>query len=233
MFLTNPEFENHVVVRRSRRARRLALRLDPKKRIFNLVVPWGMSLRKAHKFAADYQGWMQEKLEELAPAIPFRHGTILPVFGENIRLNITYDISLKITSIKLINNEIIVFTNQENPAPRIARFLKKMALERFGALAREKAEKIGKTVKSVSVRDTRSRWGSCAEDGALCFSWRLIFAPPAVIDYIVAHEVAHLRHLDHSKAFWALCRELSDDFVEGQYWLDNHGQDLMRYGQHC
>jgi hypothetical protein len=79
------------------------------------------------------------------------------------------------------------------------------------------------------VREKKSRWGSCSSDDHLSYSWRLIFAPPAALDYVVAHEVAHLVHMNHSKAFWNLCRSLSHDFVNGQYWMKNHGHELMRY----
>src|SRR4051812_28398998 len=92
------------------------------------------------------------------------------------------------------------------------------------------AEAISKKVKRASFRATKRRCSSCSHDGRLSYSWRLIFAPTEALDYVVAHEVAHLRHLDHSRNFWGLCRDLSVNFLEGQFWMHNHGQDLMRYG---
>ena len=88
---------------------------------------------------------------------------------------------------------------------------------------------IEKEIKSVRVSDTKTRWGSCSHDGRLCFSWRLAFAPYEAIDYVVAHEVAHLRHLDHSKEFWTLCEELSIDYAAGKRWMKENGSELMRY----
>jgi predicted metal-dependent hydrolase len=112
----------------------------------------------------------------------------------------------------------------------LTRFLRNMAKDTMTALAHEKAQEIGETLNNLSVRDTKTRWGSCSEDGSISLSWRLIFAPYEAMDYVIAHEVAHLRHLDHSRKFWTLCRELSDDYVEGKYWMDNHGHELMAYG---
>ena len=97
-------------------------------------------------------------------------------------------------------------------------------------MATDKADIINKNISSVTVRDTKSRWGSCSHKGELSFSWRLIFAPYDAIDYVIAHEVAHLIHMDHSKNFWTLCRSLSSNFVEGKFWMQNHGNSLMRYG---
>ena len=94
-----------------------------------------------------------------------------------------------------------------------------------------KAERIGKRVRSVQVRDTKSRWGSCAQDGSLSFCWRLIFAPTVAFDYVVAHEVAHLSHMNHGKRFWSLCEKLSANYTAGKRWMQVHGHTLMCYGQ--
>ena len=108
--------------------------------------------------------------------------------------------------------------------------MKRIAKKELTALAQQKAAEIGETIEKISVRDTKSRWGSCSSDGNLSFSWRLMFAPTEAFDYVVAHEVAHLVHMDHSRSFWNLCRDLSEDFIEGQYWMREHGHELMRYG---
>ena len=220
----------YVTLKRSKRARRLALRLDPKDRTFHLVVPAGMSLKRAQRFAEEHDSWMIDKLMELPEPVPFEDGSIIPILGQNRRIHIFYDEDLRATSTTLKYQELIVTTNKEDPASRIERALKKIARKELKTLAREKAALIGKTVKTVSARDTKSRWGSCSSDGNLSFSWRLIFAPQVAFDYVVAHEVAHLKHLDHSTAFWNVCRDLSDDFLEGEYWIREHGHELMRYG---
>lgn len=82
----------------------------------------------------------------------------------------------------------------------------------------------------LKIKDMKSRWGSCAVSGEISLSWRLIFAPIVAVDYVIAHEVAHLVHHNHSPSFWTLCRELSRDFDEGTRWMKHHGSELMVYG---
>ncbi len=219
-----------VEIKRSKRARRLALRLDSKDRLFRLTIPYRFSERKAWRFVEEHRDWMADRLAELPPAIYFEHGAVIPLFGQETRIQVDIDPHKKRTDIILKDSILHVSTNKDDPSARILRFLKSLAKEKLSTLSHEKAEKIGKTISSVTVRDTKSRWGSCSADASLSYSWRLILAPTASMDYVVAHEVAHLQHLDHSKAFWAVNRELADNFVEGQYWIRNNGAELMRYG---
>lgn len=223
--------EDLVTVKRSKRAKRVALRLDPIERVINLVIPQRMSLKKAYFFAREHEEWVKETLENLAPAVPFTHDMVLPIFGDTVTLDIHNNPEAKRTTLKQYDDVLMVKTYQDDPTNRITTHLRKLARNGLADIASEKADMIGKTISSVSVRDTKSRWGSCSQDGSLSFSWRLIFAPYDAIDYVVAHEVAHLVHMNHNKDFWALCRDLSCNFVEGKYWMQNHGNELMRYGK--
>lgn len=195
-----------------------------------LVVPKRFSMKKAEKFALEHQGWITKKMAELPDNVIFKHGAKIPVLGATRTLNITYDKTLKRTNIILNHNDIIVSTNQDDPASRITRFLKKEAKETLEGLAREKAASINKPISAVTIRDTKSRWGSCGPDGRISFSWRLILAPWESMDYVVAHEVAHLVHMNHGKEFWALCAELSADYTKGKSWMRRNGHELVRYG---
>ncbi len=219
-----------VQVKRSKKAKRVALRLDPVERVINLVVPQRMSLEKAYFFAMEHEQWVRSTLENLPPPIPFTDGTILPVFGDTLTLDIRLDETLKRTTTKLHGDILKVRTYQTDPTNRITTYLKKIAHAGLSDLASDKAEQISKTIKNVSVRDTKSRWGSCSQDGNISFSWRLMFAPYHAIDYVVAHEVAHMIHMDHSKSFWNVCEALSCDYKEGKRWMKMHGNELMRYG---
>lgn len=219
-----------LVIKHSSRARRLALRLDPAERVVRLTVPRGMSLKKAQDFVTNHLGWIDEKIAALPPAVPYEHGHTLPLLGRDRLIEIAPPEKGSRTKIELLPDTLRVRTMLENPAPRIERFLKTLALEQLTALSHKKAEVAGREIRAVSVRDTKSRWGSCAHNGALSYSWRLIFAPLPAMDYVVAHEIAHLVHLNHSRAFWDVCRELSEDYVEGEYWMRNHGHELMRFG---
>ena len=94
-----------------------------------------------------------------------------------------------------------------------------------------KAAQVERPVKRITLRDSRSRWGSCGPHATLSFSWRLVFAPPEVLDYLAAHEVAHLVHLNHGPHFWALARALCDGPIEApQAWLKKNGEILLQYG---
>lgn len=224
------DLPENVRIKHSARARRLALRLDPKDRIINLVIPKGVSLRKAHDFAKYHETWITKALMELPPPQPFEHERTIPVLGADRIIHVERDQSRKTTDVKLTPTHLIVTTNKDDPTCRIERFLKNLARDKLTEMARAKALDINKPINAIRIGDTKSRWGSCSEDGKLAFSWRLIFAPSLAMDYVVAHEVAHLIHLHHQKSFWSLCRELSIDFVEGEYWMRNHGHELMRYG---
>jgi predicted metal-dependent hydrolase len=115
-------------------------------------------------------------------------------------------------------------------ARRIRDYLKYEAQCDLEAASRYYAEKIGVAIKRITVRDQSSRWGSCSNSGVLSYSWRLILAPPYVLDYLAAHEVAHLKELNHSPRFWRLVRSLTPDAERAKVWLDAHGADLHRYG---
>lgn len=186
---------------------------------------------RAYDFARSYIGWIDSKINDLPLPQPFVHGQSIPILNKQRHIRIHYNENLKRTSIALNDDALEIHTNKEDPSQRICRYLKTLAHDSFLPLCREKAAQIGQIVQSLSLRDTKSRWGSCSHDGHLSLSWRLIFAPYEAYDYVIAHEVAHLRHLNHSEKFWALCEELSTDFSTGHRWMKRHGQMLHTYGQ--
>lgn len=224
------EFAEHIKVERNKRAKRLALRLDTKDRKIRLVVPARASIRKTQEFLDLSADWIYHTLSQIPQGVPFENGQIIPLIGVDTALKISLDKTLKRTSIILKEKELIVSTNKDNPSTRIERYLKKMAKDYISELAHIKAAHVKKSIHSISIRDTKSRWGSCSTDGRLSFSWRLIFAPPYAFDYVVAHEVAHLIHMDHSANFWNACESLCDDYKKGKSWMRKHGHSLMKYG---
>jgi predicted metal-dependent hydrolase len=151
--------------------------------------------------------------------------------------------------VPILGREVLICTAESGPAPvffaegnrlcvrgrpehrprRIVAFLKKEAKSALDTCARAFAERLGVRATRIGVRDTASRWGSCAASGALSFSWRLIFAPRFVLEYVVAHEIAHLREMNHGARFWSLVRLLVDDIEKPQLWLRQNGVALHRY----
>lgn len=222
--------EKLVTVKRSKRAKRVALRLDTAQGIINLVVPDRMPLKKAYDFARNHEEWIHKTLEKIPGIIEFTHGATLPIFGDSIKLDITVTPTLKRTTIKQQNDVLFIKTYQENPTTRIAYHLKKIARAGLSDLASDKADMIEKKIKTIHIRETKSQWGSCAQNNNISFSWRLIFAPYHAADYVVAHEVAHLIHMNHSREFWALCEKLCLDYTSGKRWMKQNGPALMRYG---
>ena len=214
----------------SERAKRMALRLDPRTRTVHLVVPKRASMRTAYLFAEQNKEWIREKLRDLPKQVPFKDGEILPIFGRDRTIIVLYNPALKTTEIVLKKDELLVMTNKPDPSVRIRRFLIDLAREKLTELALEKAALMRRRLDDVQVKDTRSRWGSCTEDGRLSFSWRLIFAPYKAFDYVVAHECAHLVHMDHSDNFWRVCEKASRSYEEGKEWMQKNGHSLMRFG---
>lgn len=220
----------HLHVKLSPKAKRLALRLDPRTRRVNLVIPPRASLKKAYEFAEQNKGWIAAKINDLPEPIPYTHGTILPLFGIPCTLRIENGDS-KITRITHTATDMVITTQREDIAPRISRHIKSLAASELEKRCRAKAREINKNLAAVTVRDTKSRWGSCSIDGRITLSWRLIFASPEAIDYVISHEVAHLIHPNHGMAFWDLCEKLSLNFTAGRHWMRENGSLLARYGE--
>ena len=136
---------------------------------------------------------------------------------------------IRTTNISLNDDNIIIKTSRRDPTTNLKRWMIDFAREKITPMAEEKAKTIRKDVSKIDLRDTTTRWGSCSSDKRLMFSWRLIMAPPYVLDYVVAHEVAHLKRMDHSSKFWDICYSLAERPEEARLWLKENGNSLMRY----
>lgn len=231
--IDDERYKKNISFTLNKRAKRLGLRVDHKTRKIKLTVPYGARLHHAVDFVERHENWILKQLNNFPESTPFTSGTTIPLFGKErvITCHAPREGQHKRTTIiELQDNSIDVFTNRTDPSGNIKKWIKNEALATLSNLSHEKAAQINKVVHSVNVRDTSSRWGSCSHDGRLSYSWRLIFAPFDVIDYVAAHEVAHLQHLDHSKNFWTLCEQLSDDMAFGRKWLKENGNSLLHYG---
>lgn len=204
-------------------ARRMTLRYQPHKKQFLLTTPKRTARRTIETFIAEQQTWMQAQqalYPTPQPIIPLRYLLFMGTPRQLIHQEMSgIDVCVEET-------QIIVRCRVERFERAVKRFLKQQAEAVITPLVHEKAGRINRSTKAIAFRDTTSRWGSCAPDGRLSFSWRLIMAPMETIDYVVAHEVAHLRHFDHSNKFWTLCRDLSMDFTRGKHWLQQHTAQL-------
>jgi predicted metal-dependent hydrolase len=214
---------------RSARARRASLRVDPARRRIVLTAPMRMSRGTAVGFAKTQAGWIAARLKRLPARRPFIDGAELPLFGSPHLIRHRPDAR---GTVWLEGRGDTCRRPTRAPARRLRDWL--MAAEmrrRLPPQVHAKAARVECTVTRITVRDSRSRWGSCGPDGGLSFSWRLVFAPAEVLDYLVAHEVAHLVHMNHGPRFWALARTLCDGPIEApQAWLKKNGETLLQYG---
>jgi predicted metal-dependent hydrolase len=220
-----------VRLRRHSRARRYTLRIHAASRDVVLTMPPRGSVKQAREFAQKNGAWIAARLRRLPDAMPFAHGTLLPLRG----------VSHRIDHRKSTRGTVWIETGADMPllcvaggAPHLSRrvrdFLKREAKRDLETASGTAAQALGVTVKRVSVRDQSSRWGSCSSTGVLSYSWRLILAPSFVLDYLAVHEVAHLIEMNHSRRFWRLVEKICPDIGRAKAWLDAHGADLHRYG---
>ncbi len=218
-------------LRLSPRARRMSLRIDATREVVLVVAPLGVPDADVVRFVGRHVAWVRARLAAVPPRLPFEDGVEIPILGVPHR--ICHDPDHR-GSTRMVatgwGNELRVGGQPELLARRVETFLKTEAKKMLAARARAKAAMIGARVTGVTVRDTKSRWGSCSATGGLSFSWRLILAPDPVFDYVVAHEVAHLREMNHSVRFWRLCAKLTHNAEGARAWLKVHGARLHRYG---
>jgi predicted metal-dependent hydrolase len=221
-----------VRVRRHRQARRYTLRIQAATREVILTMPPRGSLREAKEFAQKHGGWIAARLDRLPQAVPFAEGTVVPLRGVGHR--ITHRPGVRGTVWVEASAEGEPCLCVAGQAPHVGRrvndYLRREALRDLDVASRRAADQFGVAIKRISVRDQSSRWGSCSTTGVLSYSWRLILAPPFVLDYLAVHEVAHLIEMNHSPRFWRLVKRVCADSERAKAWLDAHGTDLHRYG---
>lgn len=214
--------------RRSARARRLILRIAPATGRPEVVVPARVSMEEARRFADRHAGWLAERLSATAPSHPFIDGATIPIGGIPHIIRHAPDHRGRPV---LRDGALVVGGGAPYLARRVRDFLSGEARRTLTERSHAFARRLGARPTGISVRDTTSRWGSCSAGGKLSFCWRLILAPPAILDYVAAHEVAHLREMNHGPGFWALVAALVPDVEASRAWLKANGPALLRIGR--
>jgi predicted metal-dependent hydrolase len=219
-------------LRRHRQARRYTLRIQAATREVILTIPPRGSLKEATAFAQKHGAWIMARLGRLPQAAPFEDGAVMPLRGEPHRIVHRRGARGTVWTESDPSGERLLCVAGQAPHidRRIGDFLRREAKRDLEAASRRFADTLGLAVGRVTVRDQSGRWGSCSMTGGLSFSWRLILAPRHVLDYLAAHEVAHLVEMNHSAKFWRLVARLCPDHERAKIWLDVHGADLHRYG---
>lgn len=214
-------------VRRSRRAQHLALRIMPASGEVELVVPLRASVNQGIAFAREKASWLKAHLGRLPPPVPFEDGAIIPVFDQPRQIRQSDEL---FAGIWLIGKELHVAATPEKVSDAVRNWLRYQAKQELTSRVEQKTGLLNCSFRRLTVRDTASRWGSCSPRGDLSFSWRIIMAPEYALDYLVAHEVAHLQEMNHSRRFWAIVDDIADQPDRGRAWLRDHGASLHRYG---
>src|ERR1700756_2995211 len=219
-------------VRRHRRARRYTLRTHPTDREAILTMPPRGTIVEAREFAQIHGGWIAARLGRLPKAAPFQAGTVVPLRGVPHRIvHRAGERGTVWTETRDSGDKILcVAGDVEFIDRRVHDFLKREARRDLQRSAEAYACALGVRVKRLSIRDQSSRWGSCTSAGSLSFSWRLILAPSFVLDYLAAHEVAHLVEMNHSPRFWRVVARICPSVERAKGGLANSGNDLPRYG---
>lgn len=213
--------------RRSARARRVSLRIDPRHAAVVVTLPPRTGRVAGMALLADHAKWISERLAALPRAIPFVCGSFIQLHGVEHRIRHAEG---RRGWVWVEAGEIMVAGPPEFLSRRVSDFLRLEARNRLSDLVREKSALAGVSPARITVKDTRSRWGSCAATRNLSFSWRLVMAPKFVQDYVAAHEVAHLRHMNHGSRFWSLVDTLTEHRAAAMAWLRTDGPNLLRVG---
>lgn len=219
-------------LRRHPRARNLTLRVNTATRKIVATIPKRASKREAVGLIVANYAWIIERISTAPVAMAFVDGSEIPLRGRSHRIRFVARTAGRgvVKAIEGVDGpELHVAGRPEHCPRRLKDWLIKTAKNDLEMQATRHAQALGVSYRRISVRDQASRWGSCSSTGTLSFSWRLILAPPEILDYVAAHEVAHLKEMNHSPAFWRLVAELCPDFKAAERWLTSEGPDLHRY----
>ena len=223
-----------VEVRRHPKARRMTLRVSRTTRSVIVTLPMQTGLDEADTFLSTNLEWVRQHLGSLPQPVPFADGAMLPLHGSPHTLRFagrrTGD---GVVSIEEFDEStcLIVGGSPEMAPRRLRSWLVERARRELDGRVQHHARSLGQRPRRIVVRDQSSRWGSCSTTGVLSFSWRLVLAPPFILDYVAAHEVAHLAQMNHGPRFWALVRKTAPRTEEARLWLRIYGMDLHRYGE--
>jgi predicted metal-dependent hydrolase len=211
-----------LTLRRSPRARRISLRISALDGRVTLTLPKSLPERDALEFAAEKEDWIRSHLAKHPETLVVQAGTCLPIDGIDRRI-------IAATGKRVLIRADEIEVPGDRPGRVLQRFLRELARDRLAVASDHYAAALGRPYNRITLRDTRSRWGSCTSDGGLMYSWRLILAPPEVLRYVAAHEVAHLAEMNHSAAFWTQVEHLYGDYQGPRRWLKAHGAGLHRF----
>lgn len=212
------------------RAKNITLKVDAVRRVATVTLPRYCTRSDAYAFAMQNRRWIFEQLDANEPARPFCDGGMFPFRGVQHEIRSSGDARARTKRVDAPRPTVIVGGEPGHVNRRLTDWLKRQAAQELAANVDRFSAALDKRRGRIRIRDMSTRWGSCASDGSMAFCWRLIMAPPYVLEYVAAHECAHLIHMDHSSAFWRTVDLLEVDRARAKSWLDQHGRTLFVYG---
>ena len=219
------DFDFDIKIIKSPLAKRLTLRIDEKNRRAVLTIPKYCSRKRALSFLRQHRDWITNMLARLPQPKYFTNGAEFEFFG--VKYTVQHIENQR--GGKLANNVLTIGGKLEFLHRRVSDFLKQQTLKRLSAMSVDKAKTLGCRITSVSIKDTKSRWGSCSTLGNINYNWRISMAPLNVINYLVCHEISHLKHPNHSPEFWQTVAMLCPDYEQSRHWLKVRGKTLYQY----
>jgi hypothetical protein len=216
-----------LTIRENARAKRMTLRIEPGGKALKLSVPAGISDQEIDRFMHRHHSWLTVKLTGLPKPTNVEEGGEIPIRDVRHRIERTGKMR-GVSETKQICGEPVLLIGgaPEHLGRRVVDYLKKQAKADLERAVAHHTAVLGLQATALQVKDTKSRWGSCSADGRLSFSWRIVMAPDYVLDYLAAHEVAHLKEMNHGPRFWTQCRALCPRTDEAKSWLKKNGSAL-------
>ena len=213
-----------IYIHKSKRAKRLSIRISGANSNVFLIIPKRISVLEATQFALNKERWIRKQLKSKIDISKVTLGSAVPVEGFSYVIE-----SGKNQRIKFEKNKILIPFNYTDFAQHLKIYLLELSRQRFFSRTNFYCDLIGRKFVKINIKDPKTRWGSCTSSGTLMYSWRLILAPKSVLEYLVVHEVSHLVEMNHSIKFWQHVEKLMPDFRESQLWLKKNGQKLHSY----
>lgn len=222
-----------VEVRRHHAARRFTLRVSKTRRAVVVTVPTRARMDDAGSFLNKHIDWVRERLGNVPEGVPFAPGSLIPLRGRPHRVTlVSAERGRPIVGVEegTGSMRLLVTGRAEHVPRRLKDWLLEQAKSDLDDRVTFHAKALGVRARRICLRDQQTRWGSCSANGVLSFSWRLILAPPHILDYVAAHEVAHILEMNHGPKFWKLVTRCVPRLEDAKAWLRNEGSDLHRYG---
>ena len=226
MLVLSDKFKKSIVIIRSKRSRRITLRVCQLTGKISLTIPLKTSIISAKYFLNQNADWINCQLSRILPTHNVTNGSIVPIEG------IDREIVIRKCSKEdylLGENKLFLDCNKLDVSKKVKEFLLNHAAKVMTPIIKENAKYIGKKIKEIRFKDTKSRWGSCSSEGSIMINWRLVMAPKSVYKYVIVHEVAHLEYMNHSPEFWNLVKKLYPNYFKERSWLKTNGIGLKRF----